>query len=248
MGLRTIVYVSAALENARGFKIPTGLSAICQVARKNNAKNDVTGILTYSRGHYLQVIEGESDAIEQAYKNICADDRHCNVVKIFDASINDRHFSGWSMRLNSAIAREPSFQHLMRSLEDEFIELGDEERKLFSIFHKDDESNEFDLFDGKSLKLRAWPDFTKVQPTPSLIELCARLTSSSENYSNIVSSRDFGTKAQIDVMLRDLQRTGILVVSDVSLADSTNGEFREAQSFYNKMRNFLTLGSRNGLS
>ncbi|GAA6139534.1 hypothetical protein NBRC116583_32810 [Arenicella sp. 4NH20-0111] len=243
MTLRTIVYVSSAIENVRGFRVPLGLSKICQVARKNNAETGITGILTFSKGHFLQIIEGDNDAIGHLFDAICKDKRHCDVVKILDTTTDTRSFTGWSMRLISAVGREPSFRKLMSAVQPHLNDLSEEKRRLFSIFYDgiggaaDDND-----FEGKSLKLLAWPDFTQIKQSPTLIELCARLTSGTESYADILKSGDFGTKAQIDLFLRQFQQMDILVVSDEVIPEVSQGGFRGSQTFYNKMKNFLTLG------
>ena len=54
--------------------------------------------MLYHEGSFLQVIEGDKEAIHRLYfDNICSDNRHKNITTIFDDEVGRRSFSDWSM-------------------------------------------------------------------------------------------------------------------------------------------------------
>ncbi|WP_299189278.1 BLUF domain-containing protein [uncultured Aquimarina sp.] len=59
--------------------------------KNNNLK--ITGILMYSDGNFLQVLEGKKDLIDSLFLKIKQDARHYNIIKIFDRAIVNPCFS-----------------------------------------------------------------------------------------------------------------------------------------------------------
>ncbi|OGX90715.1 BLUF domain-containing protein [Hymenobacter coccineus] len=69
--------------------------------RANNARAQVTGVLLYSEGQILQVLEGEADALHALFAIIAADARHRNVTKLADGRAQGRAFAEWSMQFRT---------------------------------------------------------------------------------------------------------------------------------------------------
>lgn len=69
--------------------------------RATNAHLGVTGVLLYSEGNVLQVLEGEAEAIHSLFANIANDVRHRSVTKIADGPVQGRAFSEWSMKFRT---------------------------------------------------------------------------------------------------------------------------------------------------
>ena len=67
--------------------------------RINNVDLGITGLLLYSEGHILQVLEGDANLVHRLYASIAADPRHRSVVKLADGPVPTRAFVGWSMHL-----------------------------------------------------------------------------------------------------------------------------------------------------
>jgi hypothetical protein len=74
------------------------LSGILSDARRNNARDGITGALICRADVYLQMLEGPADVVEVAFARIKRDDRHLEVVKRFGAPVAERLFPQWSMR------------------------------------------------------------------------------------------------------------------------------------------------------
>ena len=85
------------------------LAAIVRQSRQTNVEHGVTGLLCWSEGIFLQVLEGGRSAVNRLYSHIAADPRHTQVELLSYAEIDERRFAGWSMgqvdlaRLNPAL-------------------------------------------------------------------------------------------------------------------------------------------------
>jgi Sensors of blue-light using FAD len=85
------------------------LVAILKKSKVNNPRAGVTGVLCFSEGIFMQVLEGGRTAVNQLYNRIAADARHSDVVLLHYEEIAERRFAGWSMgqvnmaRLNPAL-------------------------------------------------------------------------------------------------------------------------------------------------
>lgn len=74
------------------------LAGILFQARRNNARDDITGALIVRADLYLQLIEGPADAIDAAFGRIRRDDRHNAVTRLHAGPVAERLFPGWTMR------------------------------------------------------------------------------------------------------------------------------------------------------
>lgn len=88
-----LMYVSRAVPSVD----QEALHAILKKSKANNPKIGVTGLLCYSEGIFLQVLEGGRSAVNQLYNRIAADPRHTNVELLTYEEIGERRFASWSM-------------------------------------------------------------------------------------------------------------------------------------------------------
>ena len=72
------------------------LEALLARARETNATHDVTGLLIYAKGAFIQVIEGPEAAIDMVCKRIGNDTRH-QILMRSERQIQMRQFSDWTM-------------------------------------------------------------------------------------------------------------------------------------------------------
>jgi hypothetical protein len=100
-----LLYASRAAKNLDA----AGLASIVKQSKANNPKIGVTGVLCFSDGIFLQVLEGGRNAVSGIYNCIASDPRHTDVVILQYEEITERHFAGWAMgevnlsRLNPAL-------------------------------------------------------------------------------------------------------------------------------------------------
>ncbi|MBT9392747.1 BLUF domain-containing protein [Hymenobacter sp. NST-14] len=101
-----IVYLSEAV----GELSEVELKELLLHSRRKNEQRAVTGVLLYSQGHMLQVLEGEEPEVAQLYERIARDCRHTNLVKLADGPATHREFPDWSMGF--AVANTEAFSRL----------------------------------------------------------------------------------------------------------------------------------------
>ena len=91
--MKQLAYVSTAVR----LMTDNELTDILKVARRRNAENDVTGVLLYSDGTFIQVLEGQADSIDTIFDSIVNDKRHKNIIKLVDDKLDVKYFPDWNM-------------------------------------------------------------------------------------------------------------------------------------------------------
>jgi hypothetical protein len=75
-------------------------------SRVSNKLADVTGLLVYVDGNFLQVLEGEQEVVAALFEKISRDRRHKDVKVVYKASIDRRTFDAWQMAYISPSPKE----------------------------------------------------------------------------------------------------------------------------------------------
>lgn len=96
MSLVSLVYVSIAADSMTDGDVKD----ILDVAREFNGKNNITGMLLYRAPYFIQALEGEKSVVDPLFEKISQDERHRNVLLVFEDTIESRTFSQWSMGFN----------------------------------------------------------------------------------------------------------------------------------------------------
>jgi hypothetical protein len=91
--LMSLIYASRSTECFHEHEIPDLLQQI----RIANAKQEITGMLLYIGGSFLQVLEGQPEVIDTVFSRILRDNRHTQLTLIARESIPERAFEGWTM-------------------------------------------------------------------------------------------------------------------------------------------------------
>ena len=92
MELMQLIYASDKVSDD-----DSELAAILASAARNNRKNQITGMLLYAGGNFMQVIEGAPATVHTTYERILHDSRHRNLLLMLEEPVAQRHFSEWSM-------------------------------------------------------------------------------------------------------------------------------------------------------
>jgi hypothetical protein len=113
----------------------TELHELRDESLSNNPRHGVTGLLLYVNRVFMQVIEGPHAEIGQLFDNIQIDQRNQSVVEMFDRSVDERAFVGWSMGFHSPAAADEITEkgfHNLRSRND-FSTIENYDPAVFSL-------------------------------------------------------------------------------------------------------------------
>ncbi|WP_420408552.1 BLUF domain-containing protein [Hoeflea sp.] len=88
-----LLYVSGASREMS----ERDLDNILHTSRTNNRRNDVTGMLLWADGVFIQILEGDADTVHRLVSRIKRDPRHCYFMVMHEQTTNERLFSEWSM-------------------------------------------------------------------------------------------------------------------------------------------------------
>lgn len=91
--LISLIYASRSTECFHEHEIPD----LLQHGRVANARLEITGMLLYIAGSFLQVLEGQPEMVDSVYRKIMADNRHTQLALIAREFIPERAFEGWTM-------------------------------------------------------------------------------------------------------------------------------------------------------
>jgi hypothetical protein len=93
----------------------TELQALLEQARTYNAQQQLTGLLLYSEGRFVQLLEGEEMVVRELYARIQADPRHTQVVTVSEGPGPQRWFADWHMAFGYVDA--PEMHHVLDAVE-----------------------------------------------------------------------------------------------------------------------------------
>ena len=106
--LERLVYRSDAVSTAEG---PMDLSEIVATSVRNNGR--ITGALAYQAGTFVQVLEGDPEALTALMADIEADARHRNVRVLARWPVQAQLFLGWAMVLVDTRKLSPHLSKLL---------------------------------------------------------------------------------------------------------------------------------------
>lgn len=116
MAIRQLIYVSDLVGDENQ------LGAILESAVRHNQADGITGMLLFSGGNFLQVLEGSAEQVKATYERIRLDPRHRNCLVLLEHDVASRQFGRWSMGCRQLSAEDvanfpahaPHFQYGFR--------------------------------------------------------------------------------------------------------------------------------------
>jgi hypothetical protein len=93
MALKQLIYVSTASVDHE----MEALLAILESSLRHNKPQEVTGILLFAEGCFMQALEGEEHAVDETMARIREDSRHHSIYVIDSGAIERREFGDWTM-------------------------------------------------------------------------------------------------------------------------------------------------------
>ncbi len=73
------------------------LEELLKVARRNNLKCGVTGLLIIKGRSFLQCLEGKKENVLSIFEKIKDDKRHDSIIRVIEENVEKRYFPSWSM-------------------------------------------------------------------------------------------------------------------------------------------------------
>ena len=107
MALIQLIYTSMLVGDDESVLQPIHASAL-----RHNKENNLTGMLLFYQGTFLQVLEGERTDVMSTYHRIYQDTRHNKIRTLLEQNAPDRQFPSWLM----------GFRNIPRSYLNEFPE------------------------------------------------------------------------------------------------------------------------------
>ena len=92
--MRRLIYISQS-------RIGSDLEGLGQIVEQSSVRNleaGITGMLWSDTVHFVQVLEGERDAIGATMNRIRCDPRHSDIDVVADRKVTTRMFGNWGMR------------------------------------------------------------------------------------------------------------------------------------------------------
>jgi hypothetical protein len=91
--LVSVLYVSSATKEMT----PPELLDMLTNIREKNKRQEITGMLLYRGGNFLQVIEGPETAVDGLLNSLESDPAHCGMIVLYRSPIAVREFGDWRM-------------------------------------------------------------------------------------------------------------------------------------------------------
>ena len=88
-----MVYISTASKLFTSAE----LREMLKESNERNKKADITGMLLYKDGQFMQVLEGTADAVTTTFSRISKDPRHHGIMVLAKGAAQERRFPNWSM-------------------------------------------------------------------------------------------------------------------------------------------------------
>ena len=89
----SLVYISSAVRLFSDEQ----LMELLEQSRTKNLRLEITGMLLYKEGSFMQALEGSRENVLDVMKSIRVDPRHESLVILLEQEHPHRHFPDWSM-------------------------------------------------------------------------------------------------------------------------------------------------------
>ncbi len=154
--ISTLIYSSTSCLVGDAFQFDREMEKIRHVAAQRNEEHGITGFLFYFDNRFVQILEGEFEAVTHIYSRIRHDERHKGARIIWFSEIEGRDFSKWSM--------ECSMNFIERNHSELSVKL-----KFINRFISDTSQQPImlrDLLVSVALEMQRRQDFPKLQLVP----------------------------------------------------------------------------------
>ena len=102
--------------------MPGDFTDILSTARRENLKRDITGMLFYDQGKFIQILEGEQEQLTSLMEKISHDPRHKNIEVLIDTSVSQRELENWNMEAFDISSHIGKDWKLLSDFRDAYVE------------------------------------------------------------------------------------------------------------------------------
>lgn len=244
--MKRVAYISRSPMSERGIRVPIGMSDIVEVSRKCNPMAQITGMLSYRQSQYVQVLEGPYDVITDLMSKISADTRHEDVWVFIDETISERGFPNWGVSVFDFVEQGPFFTKFIDDNLKQINAFTEQQRRRLQPFIdvKETSVKTEKNYDGKSLRLLAWPDLNRVEQPQVIMGLCVKLTKKPYPFDWLVDSGEYGTHQQVTEIIKKFETLGILTIiePEPEVLKQQVIPTKKPNKFYGAIKKFLGMG------
>jgi len=131
-----LIYLSSETEFFNEHELLT----ILEKSIKNNKKKGITGVLLYSGGNFIQLLEGPKTEVESLFSSVCKDKRHNNIIRLLAEYSDTRDFPDWKMgfrKITPSMAEQKitGFSRLLDGNEIDEAEMQNLSKKVKVLFN-----------------------------------------------------------------------------------------------------------------
>ena len=241
--MKCIAYVSKAPVRDYSVRMPTGLSEIISASREHNPKSQITGIISYREGQYFQVLEGPHLEVDKLMAKIAADPRHEDIWVFLNVSVAQRSFPNWGVNIFDFVDQGSLFDVFVEKNGSTLSNFDDYQRSRIKPFIDIEKSDRVPdtYYQGKNLRLLAWPDLNNESNPQMIMSLCIKLTKKPYLFDLLVDSGEFGTPQQVIQIVKEFERSGILSVTEAEPLVETVVSEKKPNKFYGAIKKFLGM-------
>ena len=116
---------------------PTTLDDILDASQRNNERRNLTGLLVYRLGHFIQLLEGDKPDVMAVFERIAADGRHSSARVLLAFESGERLFPQWRMgHVRDGVVTGQLFAALQQLYNSATIEGGDPRDESLAILRE----------------------------------------------------------------------------------------------------------------
>src|SRR3569833_3048400 len=91
------MYSLTYVSSARAAFDAEALKQLLATSRRRNEQDQISGMLLFKGGNFMQVLEGPEEAVRATHARIENDPRHSGLITLLQGRVAARSFSAWSM-------------------------------------------------------------------------------------------------------------------------------------------------------
>lgn len=95
--MSALIYSLVYLSKASVAFTQHELTSLLKKSRHYNLELNITGLLLYADGNFMQLLEGSQENVSELMERIRKDERHHDVSVLEEGLVPARHFAQWSM-------------------------------------------------------------------------------------------------------------------------------------------------------